>query len=471
MDIPSFSELTKLALEALKSNQFFQGGAVLGVMMAGFNYLKSFPGWLWQRISRLIFYSVNIEETDELFYYFELWLAKNHRSKYRNVEASITLRKVDERHYEEINEEEEYTLEENIYYKQFDDTFLIRRGINYIRISKDRIQLENSNGMKEAFYNKYIITGIFSKRGITRLIEEVHAFNLERKKVEKRKIIDVKSCDEWGNWSKQQVLTPKPLEKIYLNCKDDIMDDIKSFGETYNWYKDNYVIYKRGYLFHGLPGNGKTSLILSLAKELGRSVNFLGLAALDDASLRKAFRNLKPDSILVIEDIDAAFKKREGKKSTKFTFSTLLNCLDGVFSKENVITIFTSNHPELLDAALVREGRIDRKYEFKNPNQNIISKYLSDAFYKHVPFDFPEYGCKLPMVNVQNILVMNREHGSEEVVKLLVESDLNFVVDKNSNYNKEEELIEEKPLKAPKKLTPAERRERTEMYKRKKGLN
>lgn len=445
MDIPSFAELTKLAMDALKTNQFFQGGAVLGIMMASFNYIKSFPFWLWTRISRLIFYSVNIEETDELFYYFELWLAKNHKSKYRNVEASLALRKVDERIYDEI-QEEEYSLEESIYYKQFDDTFLIRRGINYIRINKDRLQLQTSGELKNAFYNKYVITGIFSKRGIDRLIKEVHEFNLERKKEEKHKSIDVKSCDEWGNWSKQQVLTPKPLDKIYLNCKDEIVEDIRAFGDTYQWYKDNYVIYKRGLMFHGLPGNGKTSLILSLAKELKRSVNFLGIASMDDNSLRKAFRNLSPDSILVIEDIDAAFKNRDGKKNTKFTFSTLLNCLDGVFSKENVITIFTSNHPELLDPALIREGRIDKKFEFKNPDQDIIRKYLSDCFGREVPFDYIKYQCKLPMVNVQNILVMNREHGPEEVTKLILESDLNFKIDLKSEYNKVKEKKKKKVL-------------------------
>lgn len=447
MDIPSISELSSLALNALKLNQFFQGGAVLGIMMAGFNYIKTFPRWCWERISRLIFYTVNIEETDELFYYFELWLAENHKSKYRNVEASITLRKVDERDYDERNDEEEYALEENIYYKQFDDSFLIRRGINYIRIHKDRLKLENASELKGAFYNKYVILGIFSKRGITRLMKEVHDFNLDRKVQEKHKIIDVKSCDEWGNWSKEQVLTPKPLDKIYLNCKDEILKDIKDFSEMYTWYKDNYVIYKRGYMFHGLPGNGKTSLILSLAKELKRSVNFLSLASLDDNSLKKAFKNLTPDSILVIEDIDSAFKNRNGKKTTKFTFSTLLNCLDGVFSKENVITIFTSNHPELLDAALVREGRIDKKFEFKNPDQDIISKYLSDAFSIDTIFNEPTYGCKLPMVNVQNILIKNRDLGIDKVKELLIEKDLNFVIDTKSEYNKEVKTKKFKPVK------------------------
>ena len=80
--------------------------------------------------------------------------------------------------------------------------------------------------------------------------------------------------------------------------------------------------------------------------------------------------------------IDAVFNKDREKEddSIKFNFSTLLNCLDGAFSKEGIITIFTTNHPERLDPALIRAGRMDYEFKISNPSVQKIEEYL-DVFF------------------------------------------------------------------------------------------
>ena len=64
--------------------------------------------------------------------------------------------------------------------------------------------------------------------------------------------------------------------------------------------------------------------------------------------------------MLLIEDVDCVFKtERTTTDQTGVTLSGLLNALDGVSSREGRVLFLTTNHPERLDAALVRPGRVD----------------------------------------------------------------------------------------------------------------
>lgn len=75
--------------------------------------------------------------------------------------------------------------------------------------------------------------------------------------------------------------------------------------------------------------------------------------------------------VLLLEDIDAAFLDKRGADSAadavkyagagSLTLSGVLNALDGVASCEERVVFMTTNHPERLDAALIRPGRVDRR--------------------------------------------------------------------------------------------------------------
>ena len=86
--------------------------------------------------------------------------------------------------------------------------------------------------------------------------------------------------------------------------------------------------------------------------------------------------------ILLIEDIDCAMLTKEydenGKMITRGSnLGSLLNELDGINSVSNVIYIFTTNHIEKLDPALIRPGRIDLKLEIKYVNFETLNKFLN----------------------------------------------------------------------------------------------
>lgn len=72
------------------------------------------------------------------------------------------------------------------------------------------------------------------------------------------------------------------------------------------------IPYRRGYLLHGPPGSGKSSFIQALAGELNYDISLLNLSerGLGDDKLNHLLSNVMERSIVLIEDIDAAFNKR-----------------------------------------------------------------------------------------------------------------------------------------------------------------
>lgn len=171
-----------------------------------------------------------------------------------------------------------------------------------------------------------------------------------------------------------------------------MLDDARRFSlsETRRWYSDRGIPYRRGYLLHGKPGSGKSSMCHALASELDRPVYVLSLSSksLNDATLVDRMSEVPYDSIVLLEDIDAAFvdgdasaedasaggqKKKPAKGGGRgrdgkgaLSFSALLNAIDGIGAAEGRLLCMTTNHADRLDSALVRPGRIDSQFAFEN---------------------------------------------------------------------------------------------------------
>ncbi|KAM7266968.1 hypothetical protein ACFE04_009134 [Oxalis oulophora] len=174
------------------------------------------------------------------------------------------------------------------------------------------------------------------------------------------------------SWRFVNLEHPSTFETLALepDLKKALMSDLDRFVARREFYKKVGRAWKRGYLFYGPPGTGKSSLVAAMANYLKFDVYDLQLSnIMSDSNLRELLLSSKNRSILVIEDIDCSANlpvhrsSAEGTKENEspLTLSGLLNFIDGLWSScgDERIIIFTTNHKERLDPALLRPGRMD----------------------------------------------------------------------------------------------------------------
>ncbi|CAB4056966.1 BCS1 [Lepeophtheirus salmonis] len=155
---------------------------------------------------------------------------------------------------------------------------------------------------------------------------------------------------------------------------------------------------------------GKTSFITALAGELDYSIAVLNLSdrGMSDDRLQHRLADAPENSIILLEDVDAAFVSRDENPHleaayqglNRLTFSGLLNAIDGVTSTEGRILFMTTNYLDRLDPALIRPGRVDVKQYIGYCSH----KQLSDMYMKFYP-DAPlikaeEFGKKVIELNL-----------------------------------------------------------------------
>mmetsp|Transcript_13687 Transcript_13687/g.27043 ORF Transcript_13687/g.27043 Transcript_13687/m.27043 type:complete len:415 (-) Transcript_13687:12-1256(-) len=175
-----------------------------------------------------------------------------------------------------------------------------------------------------------------------------------------------------GYWGHVARKTARSLDSVVLptQTKDRITADLDQFltPSTYKFYVEHGIPYKRSFLFYGEPGAGKTSLIQALAGKYRRNLCIMQPTSdpkFTDDALANAIKDAPPRSIIVLEDVDALFdKNRQANTKLAITFSGLLNALDGIANPDGQLFILTTNFRDQLDAALIRNGRVDLHVEF-----------------------------------------------------------------------------------------------------------
>eukprot|EP00250_Pteridium_aquilinum_P005516 c15598_g1_i1 orf=665-3499(-) len=182
----------------------------------------------------------------------------------------------------------------------------------------------------------------------------------------------------------------------YLDLGADVrFEDVAGLGEIrreleeivdFFKYKEKYIRrgskIPSGILLCGEPGTGKTLLAKAVAGEAG--VNFFSISAsqfveiyvgVGASRVRALYQEAKENApaVVFIDELDAVGRQRgliggSGGQERDATLNQLLTCLDGFEGKGDVITVAATNRVDILDTALVRPGRFDRKIFIPKPS-------------------------------------------------------------------------------------------------------
>jgi AAA+ superfamily predicted ATPase len=177
-----------------------------------------------------------------------------------------------------------------------------------------------------------------------------------------------------GQWYKDEYLFQDIKIATFDNLilrgtlKQEIRDDLLQFFASRTLYEEHDVPWKRGILFVGPAGNGKTHTVKALINSLEQPCLYVKsfraphTHGADEFNIRQVFDRARRTApcVLVLEDLDSLL--------TPQNRSFFLNELDGFASNIGIVTLATTNHPERLDASILdRPSRFDRKYPFDLP--------------------------------------------------------------------------------------------------------
>ncbi len=185
-----------------------------------------------------------------------------------------------------------------------------------------------------------------------------------------------------GEWTKNKELFDAIKSATFDNLvlrdplKQEIQNDFAQFFLSREVYERYRIPWKRGVLFIGPPGNGKTHTLKALVNQLGKPClyvkGFKSEYATDQENMRLVFARARITTpcLLVIEDLDSMIDDK--------TRAFFLNELDGFETNTGVVVLATTNHPDRLDPAILdRPSRFDRKYYFDLPAGAERSAYIA----------------------------------------------------------------------------------------------
>lgn len=352
-------------LQAQLNNQLFVGGMVLGLVGLLGMWLRKVPGMVWAYGNRLIIVTAVIDSRNDLFGALITWL---HDLPFGRNSRLFTVIQ------ENANPDDEssanglprllYSPAPGVHVFWFRGRLMwIQRDVSMNLQVVDTLRIHVLFGSRR--FLETLLEDVL-KRTYARLIDHTLMFTV----------------DSWAeSWRKADARPRRAIDSVVLDgdMRQRLLNDAQAFFEKRNWYASMGIPWRRGYLLYGPPGTGKTSVAFALAGELRLNLCWLSLTnpKLNDQTISMLLQKTPARSLILIEDVDAFFNSRQKQdQHIAVSFSGLLNALDGVAAQEGRIIFLTTNHRELLDAALIRPGRIDVEFKLDLATREQIATML-----------------------------------------------------------------------------------------------
>ena len=323
------------------SNQFASGGLFLMVLGSAGVFLRTLPQHLWLWAMEQATMTVTVKDDDAAFTWVKEWLLEqSFVRRVRRVDLDTTLR----------GEEMALIPAPGVHWflyggRPFSVRFLRSEETRGHRQRRVESMCFRTLGRNPALLRRFVDAIVAAHHKRARFASSLYQYN--------------------EYWECVEAYAPRLLESVILRSgeKEKLIEDVASWRVSRERYRRLGVPYHRGYLLHGPPGTGKTSLVSGLAGEFGMLIYAVNLTEFNDRTLKNAVNQVPENSVILFEDIDCMrtgeTRSKEGKAEQGVTLSGLLNVLDGFHAPENVIFVMTTNHVDALDPALLRPGRID----------------------------------------------------------------------------------------------------------------
>lgn len=398
-----------------------------GVFTVVWNYASSY---LWEQLETHFMSVVDIRTDDEIYNILMAWVANQRFSQGARrfvVNTNLNSRSWRLWYYDYDDDDEEHISESKkkkkalSYTPSFGSHYFWYRG----RLLLFRRSSKESNSFMMVSEREEISISCFGRNPwvLKELLMEARQMYLQ--KDEHKTLIyrgTLKPGSTEPTWQRCMARASRPFSTVILNekTKQDLIDDVTDYlrPSTQRWYANRGIPYRRGYMLHGPPGTGKSSLSLALAGFFKMRIYIVSLSSItaNEETLAALFAELPRRCVVLLEDIDTAglTHTREGTQAQpqnqstdddmvpgqlttgngntntnsngRLSLSGLLNILDGVASQEGRVLIMTTNHRDQLDSALIRPGRVDMIVEFGLADEDMTSAIFR-AIFAHLDGD------------------------------------------------------------------------------------
>lgn len=258
-----------------------------------------------------------------------------------------------------------------------------------------------------AYYNS-VLTGVRGRFGIYRRsgMGSVHA-RMGQRDQNNSQVLPSGGCPEKSPEQKVRcgLMTPIGGKTIEFSTPPplffpaEVESVVSEIGRTLGmeeWFRRRGLPWRRGYLFHGKPGTGKTSMACRIGHTHDMPVFVFDLASMSNREFYDAWQDalMQAPCIALLEDFDRVFHGTQnlaGESGGGLTFDAILNALSGAQPADGIFLIITANDPSKIDSALsngnnCRPGRVDRAIEF-GPMQESCRRKLADKMLDWIPED------------------------------------------------------------------------------------
>jgi len=259
----------------------------------------------------------------------------------------------------------------------------------------------------------------------------------------------------------KEIIMPK-LYVLPNEIQMNILNDIKRFWDSEERYRQFGNVYKRNILLYSLPGNGKTSLINILAHKLideydGVVIFIDNTSALSSYHIcMERLRDIEPNRkiVTIIEDFERL------SRDDHYT-AMLLQLLDGNTQFDNVVTIATTNYPQILEKRFTcRPSRFNLVIEYKKPDENVRRAYITmklkdagiDIEDEKVKKDIERYTIKTEGFTFDFLKEVIQGIYVDQIPEVALFDRLNDIIKKNGKVTVTEEEVKQIGFKVKEKV-------------------